>query len=1117
MVVMAIEAVKQETFASERKISGFFMKEGQFIAPITIGETIQTATETVLHLRPIQNAYEKDQTWYEIIIFSYRDERWTQCFRADVQVQYEEATKAQVDGGRENQLWQEQHRKRFQQASESCQRVVNDNTFYEFCADHGFQYGESFRLLRDIGWDGHEQSTAHIDMTGLKEHQIVDSPVHPAVLDAGIHLLLVQISKGLAGQISTFVPQRLGNTWVSAKPWGHATSSLHLTSFLRERNHSSENFKGSLWALADDGSPLCAVEEVVLTEVSTPSQPEYGPGDETLLYNIAWKPQLSSLNGNELLQLCNHAAQGHDEIFEDRWFRKTEIAMRAAARKALRDLKEADIERASPYMQRYVASLRVLYTTPSKDETESISDVALDSVLHDYETENPDCGIFLQIGRMLPSILCGETNPLEQMFATKSAETLYNYLTNQQMRDGRFETFLDLASHETPTLRILEVGAGTGSMTRHILGALQRFEEQTGQSRFASYTYTDISPTFFEAAQEKFGDFQGRIVYKTLDLECDPVEQGFEVASYDLVIAGLVFHATSSLEATMGRVRQLLRPGGHLAFQEVTNTESACANVTFGSLPGWWLSTEDWRQYTPLLMADRWGQLLSETGFSGADLVLRDYESEACHLCSMIVSKADHTTNTNSNVAPADDDASDHNQKMLSLIVNPKSACQRTLARDISEQYSNVQTLYVDDFMKGGWVPLQDDCVVSLLEVDMTLLSNLSEPEFGLLQILIGSVQDLLWVSSLPTVDGGMADPLSAVATGFFRSIQSEAPEKHIVTLVAESGSPEATANHVLYILNRCFWKSSASAEIDFVVHNGCLTIGRLMKEVELDAERLSRVEPQLRTESWKPGPPLSLEVGTPGMLDTLRWVEDAVHNDDLDPAEVEVEAVAWPISFRDVFVALGRLGMTGFGVECAGLVSRVGQACEYDMKPGDRVVMLSVGCMRSHPRAPAIAVVKIPDSLPFNEAVAAINPGITAYHSLINVARLQPGEKVLIHSGAGSTGQMAIAIAKWIGAEVFTTVGFDEKKQLLIDQLDVPDDHIFYSRNTSFAKGIMRVNRGLRCRRRAKLIVWRRTPSKLGVYCAIRTFYRDGQGGHRRELVLTYGQLCKERDLRCC
>lgn len=1055
---MAIEAVSEMVASNNNVVSGFLVKDAEFLAPILIGETIQTSTETVLHLNPILNAYEKDSTLYEILIFSYREERWTESFRANVQVQYEQTAITPIDGGKENQLTHEQVLACCVEAFSTCTESLGRRAFYHHCDENGIHYGESFKLLRDIAWDGHNASTAQIDVVSTEGQRItVDSPVHPAILDAAIHLVLVQKSQGLTKHIPTFIPQRLTNLWISAKTWNLEASLLRLTSILQPGVGSSTGLRCSVNVLADDGIPLYILGDLTMTEITRPNESDTNRGDRTLLHNIAWKPQLSSLCAEELIQLCNSVAQTFDETFEERWGPKAERSLQMVVRKTLRSLVQGNLDNAPAYMRQYLSSLEHLYASPAQDEIEEIHGSAVQTLMDECEADNPDCGVFFQIGRALPAILSGETNPLELMFATKSAETLYTYLANQQMRDGRFNAFLDLASHEKPSLKILEVGAGTGSMARHVLGALQRLEKETGQCRFASYTYTDISPAFFETAKTQFEDFQGRLLFKTLDLERSPDQQGFELGSYDLIVGGLVLHATSNLATTLRRLHDLLVPGGYIAFHEVVNTNSAFANVTFGSLEGWWLSTEDWRQYTPLLTEEKWGELLLETGFSGADLVLRDYKSELCHLCSLIISKSIRA-------APAGgklDSVGDQHGSNLVLLLNPDIDIQRALASKICEQYPVARALGVADIRDGKWDILADDIVVSLLELGVPHLSALSEFDFQSLKKMVQSSQNMLWVGSLPTINGKMVDPHASIATGFLRGIRSEEPSKRIVTLTFESDDPYLEPNLVTKVLSTCFSREAASQELEFVVRQGCLNIGRLKREIQLDTECLSLVEPQLRTERWGSGPSLVLEVGTPGMLDTLRFVEDPVYQSDLVPGEVEIEAVAWPISFRDIFVALGRLGMEGLGVECAGTVTRIGQGCPYDICTGDRVVLVHIGCMRSHPRAMADMVVKIPDGLSFYEAVAAINPGVTAYYSLLDVARLQPGEKVLIHSGAGSTGQMAIAIAKRLGAEIFSTVGSEDKKRLLMDRFTIPDDHIFYSRNTSFAKGIKRVTNG--------------------------------------------------------
>lgn len=63
--------------------------------------------------------------------------------------------------------------------------------------------------------------------------------------------------------------------------------------------------------------------------------------------------------------------------------------------------------------------------------------------------------------------------------------------------------------------------------------------------------------------------------------------------------------------------------------------------------------------------------------------------------------------------------------------------------------------------------------------------------------------------------------------------------------------------------------------------------------------------------------------------------------------------------------------------------------------------------------------------------------------------------------SGAGGTGQASIQVAQYLGADVYTTVGSDDKKQLLMKLYGIPEDHIFYSRNTSFSQGVMRMTNG--------------------------------------------------------
>ncbi len=134
----------------------------------------------------------------------------------------------------------------------------------------------------------------------------------------------------------------------------------------------------------------------------------------------------------------------------------------------------------------------------------------------------------LAVARNLEPILAGEVDPPQIVFESDLASIFYAHVFENICADGRLATFLDLASHENPAMRILEVGAGTGGVTGHVIRSLQDREARTGTLSFAEYTYTDISPVFLEGARNRWPELQNRMTFKTLNLEAAIGSQGFE-------------------------------------------------------------------------------------------------------------------------------------------------------------------------------------------------------------------------------------------------------------------------------------------------------------------------------------------------------------------------------------------------------------------------------------------------------------------------------------------------------------------------------------------------------------------------------------------------------------
>jgi acyl transferase domain-containing protein/SAM-dependent methyltransferase len=213
------------------------------------------------------------------------------------------------------------------------------------------------------------------------------------------------------------------------------------------------------------------------------------------------------------------------------------------------------------------------------------------------------------IGQIVP-ILLGKVNAIDTIFPEGSfatAEFLYRdwglprYFNNIVARV--LETFL--ASLGPGPLRILEVGAGTGGTTSSLLPLLPPDRTE--------YRFTDLSELFLNRARDIFSDYPF-VRYGILDIGSDPVPQGYETGSFDVIVAANSLHATADLSRTIGHARSLLAPGGLLLLYEVTQ-HLPWFEITVALIEGWQLYEDELRMDNPLVSADKWRSALSARGF----------------------------------------------------------------------------------------------------------------------------------------------------------------------------------------------------------------------------------------------------------------------------------------------------------------------------------------------------------------------------------------------------------------------------------------------------------------------------------------------------------------------
>ncbi|MGM0854090.1 MAG: quinone oxidoreductase family protein [Bacillota bacterium] len=119
-------------------------------------------------------------------------------------------------------------------------------------------------------------------------------------------------------------------------------------------------------------------------------------------------------------------------------------------------------------------------------------------------------------------------------------------------------------------------------------------------------------------------------------------------------------------------------------------------------------------------------------------------------------------------------------------------------------------------------------------------------------------------------------------------------------------------------------------------------------------------------------------------------------------------------------------------GAEVAGIVTEVGEDVTR-VKRGDRVVaMMDSGGYAEFALTDERSVIPLPYGLDFKEAAAIPVQGLSAYHILKTLGKLQQGEAVLIHAAAGGVGLLAVQLAKRFGAgKVIATASTEEKLSL--------------------------------------------------------------------------------------
>lgn len=506
---------------------------------------------------------------------------------------------------------------------------------------------------------------------------------------------------------------------------------------------------------------------------------------------------------------------------------------------------------------------------------------------------------------------------------------------------------------------------------------------------------------------------------------------------------------------------------------DFSNPDSLVGHSIFGFFPEWWegklnsqvikgaglkpkVDEQLLKQHGHYTVEAHWSQQLKGAGFTGVDLNIHNFEPVEDQFPSVFISSTASALGT-----PGKYELD--TKKSVLIISGFNTPSGSPLVKLVSAALRDICT--ADTFVASFDVipALQDfesEIIIIVQDGKWLSLQHMDPQQYALFHQIVSRCKYVMWLSEIqPTVD---EVPAINLVHGLARTLRMENQGRIFATVGADTSQVAVLPLNIERSLHNFLrGVDTGSYEPELVQIGELLHIPRVYENDELNQKVHELSHKALERRRCFGEQNLQLRVRQPGLLDTL-YFEEVPDYGPLASDEIEIEVKAIGINFKDCLVALGRVSEDSIGCECAGTVLKAGSECH--LQPDDHVLACAPHTFRGRLRCREILATKIPQGMTFVDASALAANFTTAYHSLVMVARIAPGESVLIHSGAGGTGQAAIQIAKLYGARVFTTVGSLKKKQLLNELYDIPLDHILNSRDLSFAAGVKRLtqNRGV-------------------------------------------------------
>ena len=1051
MLVMAIEAAKQHA-DSDHSIAAFSFHDVSFLSPINLSNE-NASIETQVALKPDEMRSAQIKKCFRFTVDTHSSKKWHRNCEGFISVEHPERVD-DINKRQTKTVASSAHRTQYDHAIDVCRETSEHDKMYNSFDASGYNYTFPFDLLQGVLSSDDNQAIADLQLSCPEGYKDSGHVIHPAVLDCLFQMSLVSSSQGgnrkIAPAVATGIKSmHIRVPLVQGENDGGGLGAVKLYARSVEQNNACD-----IVAIRDGRKEtVITVDGFQVTSVGGQTSSEPVEKHVNMSYRRIWKPDVQHLKGKDLLDYCQNGLR-NSETDPIELTRTMQFVTLGFIQRTLAKLNFENEEMLQPHIRKHIAWMRQKWDAFEKDmlpETETAwKEQIFDQGLFEESVQRvlksgAKGKLYIEFGQAQADFMRGIKDPLETLFSGTLASNYYRegFVDSQYMRS--LPRYLDLLGHKYPDMKILEIGAGTGGLTAALLEELGGDVDNNFTPRFATFDFTDVAPSFLPEVADRFRTWSNRMTFKTLDIDNDPCQQGFQKNSYDLVFAASVLHATKDLNITVRNIRKLLKPCGKLVIIEITGDNKLAMPFSFGTVPGWWAST-DTREQGPCVSTEIWGRIFEANGFSGIDAVLPDYETPECRETSVCITTAFEPARPkkrheililNRLQQEQDEDSSEMQALHRALCWSDGTCFSPRINGELSSESLDSKPVVVLD------------CRAS------SILGILSETQFDFLKTLLSSSPAVLWVTREPSADIGA----HGMVEGLARTLRNERENFRFLTLSVCAEQPlDKFVASITDVFEELINVSNERQETELRADHRGLSIPRY--ESYLVVDRVLAASSMPTVTKWAKMSEINgakVAIKHPGLLDSLYFTQGAVTSQSMGDDEVCLEVKAAGLNFKDVLTALGRAKNEGFGIEVAGVVQQVGSNVG-NLNVGDKVMGLGQNAFQMSLKCSTDSIVRIPDHLSFHEAAAMPVAFVTAYFSLHRVARLQVGETILIHAAAGGTGQAAVQVAQHLGAEVFATVGSTSKKQLLIEQYKIPEDHIFYSRHRSFAEGLKRM-----------------------------------------------------------